>query len=278
MQKIRVSVYALLATAVAASAQQPTLLRVGYTKLNPGATPEYEEVSKLVSAAYKKAGVPWRQVWATGIAGEMMYVSVSPVQSLSQFDGPSPITTQLSPEERVRYSHLLRSAVRESHFVLAQIVPELSIMSEREDPFALARVTNIVVRPGKYQDFEETVKTILIPAWQKAGIKAVHTLRNVTGGAMGGYTLVTFADKYAEIDSWGTIDKLLGPEIYHRFMETIGTTVDHADNLFARQLKDLGFVGETAAARKAKSSTEEVAEGAAVVEGQRVSGDLRPVD
>jgi hypothetical protein len=266
--KIRASILVAVAAATVASAQQPTMVRLGYSKLNPGAMAEYEALSKLVSGAYKKAGVPFREVWTTGVAGEMMMVSVSPVESLAQFDGPSPVMSQLSPEERVRYSQLARSAIRESRFVLAQLVPELSIISESDQMMPLVRVSNIVVKPGKNPEFETLVKTMLLPAWKKAGLKQVHVLRNITGASIGGYSLVSFAKNYAEVESWGSTEKLLSPELYHRFLESVGSTVESAENMFARLLPDLGYSAQrTNAKGPAKSTDSEAAKALVAAEG-----------
>lgn len=230
------------AAATTALAQQPQLMRLSYTKVNPGMSHDYEEAAKLVSAAQKKAGAPWREVWATGIAGEFMYVGVSPIKNMAQFDSPSPVNSQLTPEQRTQYATLSRNAVRETRYVIVQHLPDLSISSGRTSPPALARVTTVRTKAGKGLDFEALVKNMLLPAWKKAGIKDIVVHRMVAGGVSGEYQFVQFFDKYAEVDAWPSGDKMFGgADGYKKFLDGVATTAESAESMFARQLTELGF-------------------------------------
>ncbi len=208
-------------------------MRIGMVKLKSGGQYDYEEAAKLVNAAYKKAGTPWRQVWRTALFGEMgTVVTVTPIKNYAQFDADSPLT-HLSPADRAKYTTLTRNSIDSVQYTLDETIPTLTIASTRTTPPKFARVTTVVVQPGKNQEFEELVRTMVLPAMKKASVKDYWVNRTVLGGPMGQYTLLFIFDKWAELDTAPTLPSALGPEGFKQFMGKISTIVAHSENMVA---------------------------------------------
>src|SRR5260370_26040102 len=59
------------------------------TQIRPEFRQEFEAVQKEISAAYKKADVPYRYVVQTILGDLEEYVSIAPLGKLAEMDGPS---------------------------------------------------------------------------------------------------------------------------------------------------------------------------------------------
>jgi hypothetical protein len=246
-RQIAISVFvcglsALSLSTASAQEAKPEMMRIGFTKLKSGGLYDYQELAKLVNEAYKKSGVPWREVWATSLFGETgTMVSVAPVKNMAQFDEPSPMN-KLETADRTKYTTLLRNAIESTHWVLVQTVPSLSIVSQRKDPPKFARVTTIRVKPGKQMEFEDLIKNTLLPAIKNAGFKDYWVNRTMVGGPLGEYTTLQIFDKWAEVDAWPGTEKLLGgAAAYKKFLAGIAETVDNAENMIARTVPELSY-------------------------------------
>jgi hypothetical protein len=219
----------------------PQLMRLGMVKLKSGGQYDYEEASKLINAAYRKSGVPWRQVWQTAIFGEMgTMVTVTPVKNYAQFDEGS-VLAQMSATDRTKYTTLSRNSIESVQYSLVETLPGLSIVSDRTTPPKFARVTTVVVQPGKNLEFEDLVKTMILPAMKKASVKDYWLNRTVLGGPMGEYSILFIFDKWAELDSAPTLQKALGPEGYKQFMGKISTIVARSDNMVAATQASMSY-------------------------------------
>ncbi len=225
-------------------AQTPNqMMRIATSKVKLGMLSDYQEGQKLLNAAYKKAGAPWREVWSSTVFGEAgVYVSVSPVTSMAQFDTASPLT-QMSVEDRLKYQNLSRNCIESTHYVLGQSVDALSIRSERTTPPKYARVLNVQTKAGKQVEFESFVKTIVLPAMKNAGVKDYWVVRTLLGGGVGSYTILTIFDKWAEMDAILSPEKLYGAQ-FQAYLAKVAETVDHAESMVAQTQPELGYRGQ----------------------------------
>jgi len=221
----------------------PYRLRLAEIHVRVGQTADFEAMAKLANEAYKKQGVPWREVWSVSQFGEGgVYYAVSPVKNFAQFDEDGPLS-KLSVEDRVSYVNLARNAVESSHYKLIEIANDLSIVSDRKDPPKLARITVLHTLPGKLMELEALIKDLLLPALKAAGVKDFWVHRTVVGGPLGEYTYVLLFDKWADLDSLGTNQKLLGDN-YGQYMARIATSVQGAENMVIKLDPKLTYLPE----------------------------------
>ena len=221
-------------------AAPPDLMRISHYKIRVNATYEFREGIKMVNDGYKKSGVPWRQAWQMSLFGETFTVAmVTPVKNFAQFDTPGPMAG-LSAADSVKYQTLMRNAIESSRHSLVRYAPELSINSGTMQEPKYARVMTIRVKPGRVAEFEDAIKTLLLPAIRQAGIKDYWVDRMVLGGVTGEYTTLTPFTKWSELDSWPSTEKLMGPS-YKAFMAKIAETVDNSETMTAATVPELGY-------------------------------------
>ncbi len=216
------------------------LVRVSFYKIRANGTYDFREGIKMINDAYKKSGVPWRQGWQMSMFGETYtMVMVTPVKNFAQFDGQGPMAG-MSAADSVKFQTLMRNAVESSRHQLVRYAPELSLNSGTMADPKFARVMTVRVKPGKMAEFEEAIKTMILPALQQAGIKDYWVDRMVLGGVSGEYTILTPFTKWAELDAYPPTDKLLGAS-FKAFMAKIAETVDSSDTLVAATVPELGY-------------------------------------
>lgn len=232
----------ILASTAGAHAQEGRqLIRIGMTELKSGGRYDHAEAAKMLNAAAKKAGTPWRDYWRTSVFGEMGTVfTVAPVSSLAMFDGESSLS-KMTGEERARYTTLVSNSVGRSRYRLAEIVPELSIRSGRTTAPKLARATIARVTPGKQAEFEEALKTILLPAFKKAGIKDYWVSRTLLGSNVGEYMTVLLFEKWADADVLISLEKMLGPEAFKQYQARVAGAVSEGENLVLQFDESLSY-------------------------------------
>lgn len=219
----------------------PDLMRISYYKVKATGTYDYQEGIKLVNQSYKKYGAPWRRAWASTMFGQTYTgVLVTPVKNFAEFDSPGPMAG-MSTSDNIKFQTLMRNAVEDSRHVLARFAPELSIYPGPLPEKTHARMMTTVVKPGKAQEFEEMIKTMLLPALKAAGIKDYRVNRVMLGSAVGEYIIVMPFAKWAELDALPTTEKILGAS-YKAYLAKVAETVDRAETQTMTTSPELGYV------------------------------------
>ena len=127
------------------------------------------------------------------------------------------------------YANHVRYASESAHYKLIEVANELSVVSDRKEPPKLARLTTIRTIPGKGAEWEAAIKDLLIPAVKAAGIKDLWVYRTLVGGPIGEYTYLLLLDKWSDLDSLGSIQKLLGAN-YAKYMAAATACVSSGEH------------------------------------------------
>jgi hypothetical protein len=235
------SALALMLGGLAMGQPVPDLMRISYYKVKAGGTYDYAEGIKLVNEAYKKQGTPWRRAWSATLFGQTFTgVLVTPVKNFAQYDSPGPMSG-MSTADNIKFQTVMRSAVEESRHVLARFAPELSIIPGPLPQKTHARMMTVVVKPGKNLEFEEMIKTMLLPALKQAGINDYRVNRVLLGSAVGEYIIVMPFAKWADVDALPTTEKILGAS-YKAYLAKVAETVDRAETQTMTTSPELGYV------------------------------------
>ncbi len=228
-----IAALAALGCSTAYGQDAPTNLRLAEIHVRVGQTADFEALAKLVNAAYQKAGVPWRETWSVSLFGEGgVYYLVSPIKNYAQFDEEGPIA-KMSVEDRLSYSNLSRNAVESAHYKLLEPAEDLSLRSDRKESPKLARITIVHALPGKAPELEATIKDLLLPALKARGVKDHWVYRTLVGGQLSEYTYVLLVDKWADLDTLGSIQKILGDN-YGKYMSRIAASAAGAENMIIK--------------------------------------------
>ena len=111
----------------------PARSRVTVTHVKPDMLSEWIDLQKNeVVPALKKSGEKTRTVYATSVFGNSYeYLLISPIVSMAQFDGQSPLVKALDQPGATRLNEKLRKCVESSNsYMIMRVLDASNILSE----------------------------------------------------------------------------------------------------------------------------------------------------
>ena len=232
--------------AVAAEAPAPQqLVSVSVVRVKPDMTNEWIELNKnTVIPALKKAGVKERSCFTTAQFGESFeYVLITPIDNLAQFDGESPLHKALGEAGYQAYLEKARRMVTSVHTFADQERMDLSYLGKMTGPPNLAVVAAVTVAPGRTEEFENLIKTTVLPAVKKAEAKGYFVSQTLFGGDISAYTTVTLYDNFADMAKGSPLVKGMGTAGYASFLRRTAGLVVKAERSVYRYNAELSFGG-----------------------------------
>jgi hypothetical protein len=214
-------------------------------RLKPDMVNQWIEFQKNeVIPALKKAGVKERSVFSTAAFGEAFeYVVITPVQNLSQYDEAPPLRRSLGDEGYRAYQEKQRRMIIGSHTFYERDRMDLSHLGNMTEMPALAVVATFTVIPGRTQDFENLIKSDVLPACKKANATGYFVSQTILGGDISQYTTVTVYKTFAEIGAGSPLLKGMGEAGYERFLRKTYGIVQRAERAVYRYNPELSFGG-----------------------------------
>lgn len=198
-----------LAKSVTPAMQAPVqrqLLSLQFLRINRTMGPEWQEFRKSETLpALRKAGIAEQSVWNTAVFGEGGYVIVTPIATLTQYDNPSPTTRALGPEGARSYAAKAARFIESSHTVAIETRPDLSIPPSPNAEPKLAVVTTTTITAGRDDEYENFIKTAVLPAVKKAAPKGYLVSRVVYGGNLNQYSSVVLLENFADLQRYREI-------------------------------------------------------------------------
>jgi len=193
------------------TAPSPEWSVITSTQIRPEFRQEFEAVQKEVTAAYKKAGVPYRYVVQTILGDLEEYVSIAPISKLAEMDGPSPLVKALGDAGSQRLLRKIGGYIMSAHRVTMLAMNDISIRTPG-DPGEFGQVTTMRLAPGKAADFTAFMKEDYLPAMRKADVANLWVSRPIYGGDLNERVTVRIMHKLAELDGGPPTTKALGAE------------------------------------------------------------------
>jgi hypothetical protein len=222
---------------------QPLTLRMVRTKVKPEMIGEYADLQKGVNEALKKTDIPWRDVWRTGAFGEQgTFVSVTPLTKFANLDAGMALEKAMGEGHYAMYLARVRKCIESSTYEAIVRKPELSIESGSENPGAYAVVTTYHIAPGRWTTYEALIKSDVLPALRKIGVKDYWVFRTQFGGDPNAYTTVYLVNTYADLDKGNPLVQGLGQEGWARLTEKFAGIIASATNEVIRHDTDLTWV------------------------------------
>ena len=139
------------------SAQESDWLQVDIVNVVPNQLDEYVELQlEEVNPALQQAGVPWRSVWRIAEFGNSYEIQlVTPMSGLSQYDTGGHLARVMEPSKRLDLVDRLRRMTVSRKRYAMRYRTDISVESDEMSGRTLARVTNVVVAPGRRDAWEE---------------------------------------------------------------------------------------------------------------------------
>lgn len=247
----KMSLFALLMLALtptsgallAQEAPKPQLLSITVTRVKPEMLQEWQDLIKNeLNPALQKAGVPFRSVYATALFGDTyQYVSVGPITSFAQYDKPSPLVTAMGQEGATRYGHKIRKCIEGSRTFAERLRPDLSIMTEMSTPPKFAVITLLHVIPGKNSEFENYIKTEILPNYKKLNLPGYFVEQTVFGGDANSYTTIAVMDSFSDLDKGPLLTRAVGEEAAQKILQRGGAFITGVERYFSRYVPELSF-------------------------------------
>ena len=190
-----------------AQAPPPQRILVAMVQLNPDLVLTWEDLIKNEAVpAAKKNGVPWRHVYANGVAGTgFTRVTLTPITNYAQFDQPGGIGRAFGADAAARYNAKLAPTIHSQQTYIQTLNVQSSIIGNSTTPAPLVIVQSFNVLPGKGAAFQASLREDYLPAYRKAGVRDFFVYGTNFGG-VGGVMARPIA-KYAELDQPGLLGR-----------------------------------------------------------------------
>lgn len=223
------------------------------SQIKPEARLQYEEVQKEITAAYKKAGLPWRYVLTTEMGNLNEYTTVSPLKNFSEMDGPSPLERALGKEGADSILAKIRPLTMATHRIAILSRDEMGIHTPGGPP-RFVMLSHYAIAPGKTRDFDNWFKDEYLPVMRKGEVKNVWLSYAVFGGNPNEATIVRMLDKLGEFDAGPVARRVLGREGAQKLMDKMSGVVGSVHYEVLRFRPDLSYES-MAGAPKAESTS-----------------------
>jgi hypothetical protein len=232
---------ASLSTVCAAQSANPTS-RVVISHVRPDMINEWLDLQKNeVVPALKKAGVKTRTVYATGVFGTTgEYVVLTPFEKYAEFDGENPIIKALGAAGGARLLEKLRKCLVSQNAFATTRLDELSNVIPGAPPAAVAVQVRYRITPGKMQDFENLVKSDVLPVYKKAKVGLLVTQRG-PGANTADVVMGTQYSKYADLDGGPFLLKQLGQEAVNKLNAKFVGIRTQVEVVVRTRVADLSF-------------------------------------
>jgi len=162
--------------------------------------------------ALKKAGIVQRDVYeaAYGPLGEFRLVT--PLNKFGDRDNPSAIERALGAAAAREYNDAQRKLITSQTTYVIQAIPEASYDPTPDASFKILVLSINHVAPGRGGDYQNFIKTDLLPIQKQGQVKRFTVSQVIFGGDANEYRTATFVDKFSDLDAGPAVVRVLGPE------------------------------------------------------------------
>jgi hypothetical protein len=238
--------YGLTAQTPAAGAQGAAparqLLGVTVTHIKPELLTEWQEWQKSeVMPTLQKGGVKQRDAWQTVIGESFEYAMVTPLENFAQRDGQSPIVKALGEQGAQAYGAKNRRFVTSVRTLVVAERPDLSYAPERKEPPTLGVLSITSIVPGRVTDYENHVKTDVLPLQKQAQSLGYLVSQTVFGGDGNEFVSMTLVNSFADFDKGPAAVRVLGAAGAAKLATKAAGIIAHTERTVCRYDPNLSF-------------------------------------
>jgi hypothetical protein len=208
------------ALAASASAQNGTIQSITFYTVKPDRIGDFQAEIKELNALYAKGGsTNYASMWVS-LTGTREYVRASYYHKWAELDVMSDPKLKDQAADVARVTTRIIDCTEGWRRIIAEIQPDLSIEQSTEMP-KMIRVLTTDVRPEKYKDYLALVKSDILPAAQKGGLKLYEFSETRYGGPNTQVSSVVSMDSWAELDGDFGVEKGLGKDGYQALLAKV---------------------------------------------------------
>jgi hypothetical protein len=237
---------ALVATAIPSFGQTaaPTLLNVVRYQVKPDHLQEFLDVEKQVVGSYKKSAPTdqFRLIYRGAVGNTFEYDVFTPLSKFAERDGDSPYDKMTTEPERLTRTARLSQYLESVQTTIDRPLTDFSIQTPgAKAPPPYVQAVRVRVKPGTADSFTAVVKTDLVPALKKAGVKTLLARRTVFGGNPNDFLFVVGFEKWAELDSPFSLPKIMGEEAARKMEDKLDQATAGMEETVWRYQPDLSY-------------------------------------
>jgi len=242
--------YAVIAQTPAQKAAQtktegaaaPQLLGVNVVHVKPEMALEWEEFQKKETIpTLQKAGIEQRDAWRTAIGEAYEVAFVTPIANLAVRDEPNPMVKALGEEGARAYAAKNRRLIAGSRSFVIRTRPDLSYAPTSNDSPKLAVLSSLSIAPGRITDYENYVKTDVLPIQKKAQSLGYLVSQTMFGGDGNEFVTLAMVNSFADLDKGPAALRVLGPEGAAKLSAKTAGIISRTERIVIRYDPELSF-------------------------------------
>jgi hypothetical protein len=235
----------------AEGAAAPQFLGINVVHVKPEMALEWEEFQKKETMpALQKAGIRQRDAWRTAIGEAFEVAFVTPIANLAARDEPSPFVKALGEEGARAYGAKNRRFIANSRSFIIRTRPDLSYAPTSTEPPKLAVLSSLSIVPGRVTDYENHVKTDVLPIQKKAQSLGYMVSQTVFGGDGNEFVTLTLVNTFADLEKGPAAVRVLGAEGAAKLSAKAAGIISRTERIVIRYDPELSFkVGSSTAAK-----------------------------
>jgi hypothetical protein len=224
-----------------ASAQNGNIRSITFVSIKPDRIGDFQAELKEVHALMKKNNsTRYTSVWLS-LTGPREYAIVSYYSKWSELDAGADPSAKEDAADLARLQTRMVDCASSWRRTIEVIQPDLSLPPGEEAP-KMVRVLTTIVRPEKFDEYLKLIKTDVLPAAQKGGLKTYIFAEAKYGAPNTQVSSVIAMDKWAELDEPMGIEKALGKEGYQALLQKIRPLVVQSEANEYRFQPDLSYL------------------------------------
>lgn len=231
----------------ASAPAQPQMYSIQYIRIKPGMRTEWIEFRKNETLPMlQKAGVKDQRVWNATAFGENAntYMITTPIESWANYDGPAWAVKALGQEAAEVYRTKNARFIESSHTIAIETRPDLTFQPTGQPKLMV--LTENIIENGYNTEYENFVKTKILPAVKKADPKGYRVSKVIYGGNLNLYRSAALFDSFEEM---GKYREALGKAMDAAKVSTKGVGIVSRENAVYRFVPELSIVPATTASK-----------------------------
>jgi hypothetical protein len=218
------------------------LVSITIVQVKPDLVNEWLEFQKNEAIpALKKGGVTQRSAFATAIGPSFEYAFLTPAANLAERDRDNPIVKALGQDGARVYTQKSRRFIASQRTSVARLRTDLTYRPDPSAQLPMVVVSAYSIAAGRAADFENYIKTDVIPAHKQLTTGGLVVYQGLFGGDGSEFIVATLAHNFAELDKGPAVRLAYGAERAAAIQRKLAGVVAHVERTVVREVPELTF-------------------------------------
>jgi hypothetical protein len=218
------------------------LLNITIVQIKPELANEWLEFQKNETIPnLKKSGVTQRSAFATAIGPSFEYAFLTPAANLAERDRDNPIVKALGQDGARAYAQKSRRFIASQRTSVVRLRTDLMYRPDPSAQLPLVVVSAYSIAAGRAADFENYIKTDVIPAHKQLTTAGLVVYQSLFGGDGSEFIVATLAHDFAELDKGPAVRLAYGAERRAAIQRKLAGVVAHVERTVVREVPELTF-------------------------------------